>query len=147
MSVDADVDVQLGSLHLQAELSVAPGELLALLGPNGAGKSTMLRAIAGLVPVDAGRITIDELVVDDPAAAVFVEPEHRPIGVVFQDYLLFEHMSVLENVAYGLRARRTPKLEARRVAGEWIERVGLGEYASERPRALSGGQAQRAALA
>ena len=147
MSVDANVDVQLGSLHLEAELSVAPGELLALLGPNGAGKSTMLRAMAGLVPVDAGRITIDELVVDDPAAAVFVEPEHRPIGVVFQDYLLFEHMSVLENVAYGLRARRTPKIEARRGAGEGIEGVGLGEYASERPRALSGGQAQRAALA
>ena len=92
---------------------------LALLGPNGAGKSTVLRCLAGLSPITAGRIAIDDIVVDEPATHSFVEPEHRSIGVVFQNYLLFEHMTVLENVAYGLRARRQPKATAHRVAREW----------------------------
>jgi molybdate transport system ATP-binding protein len=147
MTLDATIALRLGTLDLDVSLTVAPGEVLALLGPNGAGKSTILRALAGLVPIDAGRIAVDGVVVDDPAADVFVEPEHRPIGVVFQDYLLFDHMTVLENVAYGLRARGTPAREARARAMEWLERVGLAAYARERPRALSGGQAQRAALA
>jgi molybdate transport system ATP-binding protein len=147
MTLDAAIALRLGSLDLDVSLHVAAGEVLALLGPNGAGKSTVLRALAGLVPLDGGQITIDDAVVDDPAADVFVEPEDRSIGVVFQDYLLFDHMSVLENVAYGLRARRTPKREARARAAEWLARVGLADYAAERPRALSGGQAQRAALA
>jgi molybdate transport system ATP-binding protein len=147
MTLDAAVAVQLGTLDLDVSVGVAPGDVLALLGPNGAGKSTILRALAGLVPLDHGHISIDGTVVDEPAADVFVEPEHRPIGVVFQDYLLFDHMSVLENVAYGLRARRTPKREARARAAEWLDRVGLAGYAQQRPHALSGGQAQRAALA
>jgi len=146
MSVAAQVRVQLGSLDLDAAIDIAPGELVAVLGPNGAGKSTLLRSLAGLQPIDAGRIAIDATVVDD-GDAVFVEPERRPIGVVFQQYLLFEHMSVLENVAFGLRARGTARADARRTAGEWLERVGLSEYASQRPPALSGGQAQRVALA
>jgi molybdate transport system ATP-binding protein len=147
MTLDATIALRLGTLDLDVALAVAPGEVLALLGPNGAGKSTIMRALAGLVALDAGRITLDGTVVDDPAADVFVEPEHRPIGVVFQDYLLFDHMTVLENVAYGLRARRTPRRDARTRAAEWLDRVGLADYATQRPRALSGGQAQRAALA
>jgi molybdate transport system ATP-binding protein len=147
VSLEADITLTLGTLDLRAELDVRPGELLALLGPNGAGKSTVLRCLAGLAPIESGRIVIDGDVVDDPAADVFVEPEQRQVGVVFQSYLLFEHMSVLENVAYGLRARRTARAEARRVAFGWLERVGLAEYADQRPRVLSGGQAQRAALA
>lgn len=147
MTLSAAFALQLGTLDLQAELEVKPGELLALLGPNGAGKSTLLRCLGGLAPIDTGRITIDDVVVDEPTADTFVEPENRPIGFVFQNYLLFEHMSVLENVAYGLRARRIPKADARRTAREWVERVGLAEYADQRPRSLSGGQAQRAALA
>ena len=146
MSVAAEVQLRLGSLHLDVSIDIAPGEVVAVLGPNGAGKSTLLRALAGLQPIDAGRIAIDATVVDD-SDAVFVEPERRPIGVVFQQYLLFEHMSVLENVAFGLRARGTAKADARRVAAEWLDRVGLSDYASQRPRALSGGQAQRVALA
>jgi molybdate transport system ATP-binding protein len=147
MTLDASLGLRLGTLDLDVSFTVAPGEVLAVLGPNGAGKSTILRALAGLVAIDRGRVAIDDVVCDDPTADVFVEPEQRPIGVVFQDYLLFDHMSVLENVAYGLRARRTPKRVARASAAEWLDRVGLAEYAAERPRALSGGQAQRAALA
>ncbi len=147
MTLSAQVALRLGTLELDVDLDVKPGELLALLGPNGAGKSTLLRCLAGLAPIDSGRIALDDVVVDDPVADTFVEPEDRPIGFVFQNYLLFEHMSVLENVAFGLRAQKTPKVDARRTAYIWLERVGLAEYADQRPRTLSGGQAQRAALA
>lgn len=145
--LSAQIGLQLGTLDLQIDIDVKPGELLALLGPNGAGKSTVLRCLAGLTPIDSGSIVIDNTVVDDPTTDTLIEPEDRPIGFVFQNYLLFDHMSVLENVAYGLRARKTPKTEARRTARDWLERVGLTQYADQRPRALSGGQAQRAALA
>ncbi len=147
MSVSASIQLQVGTLDLRAELDVKAGELVALLGPNGSGKTTILRCLAGLTPIDRGHISIDEIVVDDPGTDTFVEPEQRSVGFVFQDYLLFDHLTVLENVAYGLRARKTPKSEARRIARQWVDRVGLGEYAAQRPRALSGGQAQRAALA
>ena len=147
MTLSAQIGLQLGTLDLRADLEVQQGELLALLGPNGAGKSTVLRCLAGLAPIDDGRITLDDAVVDDPVADIFIEPERRPVGFVFQNYLLFDHMSVLENVAYGLRARKVPKPDARRTAREWLDRVGLTDYADARPGSLSGGQAQRAALA
>ena len=97
--------LQLGSLELDVELSASDGETVAILGPNGAGKTTLLRALAGLIALDRGRIELDGVVLDD-GARVFVQPERRPIGVVFQDYLLFPHLSVLENVAFGLRSPR-----------------------------------------
>ncbi len=147
MTLDALIGVQLGNLALDVELTVKPGELLAILGPNGSGKSTVLRTLAGLLPIDSGRIAVDDTVLDDPADDVFVAPDRRPIGMVFQDYLLFAHLSALDNVAFGLRARGMPKATARRVAGEWLERVGLADHAGHKPRALSGGQAQRVALA
>jgi molybdate transport system ATP-binding protein len=147
MSLDASISLQLGTLDLDVGLTVEPGEVVAILGPNGSGKSTILRALAGLLPIDHGRIGIDDLTLDAPGENVFVAAEKRPIGVVFQDYLLFAHLTALENVAFGLRARGVPKAEARRVAGEWLERVGLSDHSSHRPRALSGGQAQRVALA
>ena len=143
----ATMRLTLGSLSLDASLTVQPGELLALLGPNGAGKSTILRCLAGLVALDDGRIVIDDVVLDDPSAAMFVEPEDRRVGVVFQDYLLFGNMTVVDNVAFGLRARGIAKGEALAAAEAWIERFGLSQYASQRPAALSGGQAQRVALA
>ncbi len=147
MTLDARIGLRLGSLDLQVELAAHPGEVVALLGPNGAGKSTVLRCLAGLEPVDSGRVSIDGVVVDDPAADVFVEPEDRPIGFVFQDYVLFDHLTVLENVAYGMRARGVAKADARQRALEWLERFDLATYSRQRPGALSGGQAQRVALA
>lgn len=145
--LESHLQLQLGALDLDVELAVAPGELVALLGPNGAGKTTVLRCLAGLTPLDGGRITVDGAVLDDPAAGVLVGPEQRPVGFVFQSYLLFDRMSVTENVAYGLRARGRPKGEARQVARAWLDRLGLAELAERRPGTLSGGQAQRVALA
>ena len=147
MSLDAAIKVDLGTFHVDVELRVERGEMLAILGPNGAGKTTVLRALAGLVPIKRGRITVDGLVVDDPAAGTFVPVERRPIGVVFQDYLLFAHLSATENVAFGLRARGMPRGEARQRAGQWLERIGLATHAGHRPGTLSGGQSQRVALA
>jgi molybdate transport system ATP-binding protein len=147
MSLRAELGLNLGQLDLEVELGVATGELVVLLGPNGAGKTTLLRALAGLVPLARGRVALDGTVLDDPAAGAHVPTERRPIGFVFQDYLLFPHLSALENVAFGLRARGLGRVEARRRAEAWLDRVGLAEHAGSRPRALSGGQAQRVALA
>jgi molybdate transport system ATP-binding protein len=147
VTLAARIGLRLGTLDLQVEFELAAGEVVALVGPNGAGKSTVLRCLAGLVALDEGRIELDGTVVDDPAGDVFVEPEHRPIGFVFQDYVLFDHLSVLENIAYGLRARGVAKADARTRAGKWLDRLGLADYGSQRPAALSGGQAQRVALA
>ena len=147
MTLHAAVGVDLGSFALDVEIHVEPGEVLAVLGPNGSGKTTMLRAIAGLVPIERGAIRIDDTVLDDPVGAVFVAPERRPVGVVFQQYLLFDHLTALDNVAFGLRARGTARTEARRRAHDWLDRVGLAGHAHARPRELSGGQAQRVALA
>jgi molybdate transport system ATP-binding protein len=147
VSLEARVELILGQLHLDVDLAVASGELVVLLGPNGAGKTTLLRALAGLVPLDRGRVVLDGRVLEDAEGGEWVATEHRPIGFVFQDYLLFPHLSALENVAFGLRARGLTKVEARRRAAAWLERVGLAAHAASRPRALSGGQAQRVALA
>lgn len=146
MSLSADVQLRRGTLDLSVDIEVRSGEVLALLGPNGAGKSTLLRCLAGLAAVDAGRIMIDSNVVDDPVVAAFVEPEDRSVGFVFQNYVLFEHMTIVENVAFGLRASGTPKAQALATAHDWLKRVGLAELAAVRPKALSGGQAQRVAL-
>jgi molybdate transport system ATP-binding protein len=147
VSLQARVGLTIGRLRLDAELAVATGELVVLLGPNGAGKTTLLRALAGLQPLDRGRVVLDGVVLDDAEAGDHLPTERRPIGFVFQDYLLFPHLSALENVAFGLRARGLTRAEARRRAAGWLERVGLAEHAGSRPGALSGGQAQRVALA
>jgi len=143
----AQVAVRLGTLDLDVSIEAAPGEIVAVLGPNGAGKSTFLRAVAGLVPLHRGRVELDDVVLEDVARRIHLPPERRPIGVVFQDYLLFPHLSALENVAFGLRARGVGASEARARAGSWLDRLGLSEHADAKPRALSGGQSQRVALA
>jgi molybdate transport system ATP-binding protein len=145
--LDAAIEVHLGDFHLDIDLQVDDGEVVALLGPNGAGKTTVLRAIAGLQPLDAGRIRLDGATLDDPATDTFVPTEQRPIGVVFQDYLLFPRLTALDNVAFGLRSRGLDKARARARARAWLERFKLGDFASAKPRTLSGGQAQRVALA
>ncbi|MDQ2912964.1 MAG: ABC transporter ATP-binding protein [Chloroflexota bacterium] len=143
----ADVALRLGSLALEAQVEVVPGEIVAVLGPNGAGKTTLLRALAGLARIDRGSVTLDGAVFDDVARGTHLPPEKRPIGVVFQDYLLFPHLSALDNVAFGLRARGAGAADARRKATGWLERFGLEKEIHAMPRALSGGQAQRVALA
>ena len=145
--LEAKVALRLGALDLDVEVRATPGEVVAVLGPNAAGKTTLLRALAGLVPLGRGSVTLDGAIFDDVARGIHVPPERRPIGVVFQDYLLFPHLTALENVAFGLRARGTHGRDARDRATSWLERLGVGQTAQSRPAALSGGQAQRVALA
>jgi molybdate transport system ATP-binding protein len=145
--LDAELLVRRDGFTLDLALSVAGGEVVALLGPNGAGKTTALRALAGLVPLDRGWTRIGGEVAEDAEARVRTAPERRQVGVVFQDYLLFPHLSARENVAFGLRARGVDRTSARARADAALARVGLAEHADKRPRALSGGQAQRVALA
>ncbi len=123
------------------DLSVREGELLSLLGPSGCGKTTTLNLIAGFVAPTAGRVLIDD---QDVTAR---PPHERGLGVVFQSYALFPHLSVFENVAFGLRERRVSEAEIRRRVGEALALVRLGEEGARRPRQLSGGMQQRAALA
>jgi molybdate transport system ATP-binding protein len=137
----------IGALRLDLEIAAGRDETVAVLGPNGAGKSTLFRCLCGLLPIDEGRISLDGEVLDDPAAGVYVAPERRPVAVVFQDHLLFPHMTAVDNVAFGLRARGVSKAAARAAAEAWIARVGLSDHAHHRPSALSGGQSQRIALA
>jgi molybdate transport system ATP-binding protein len=145
--LDARVVVRQGAFTLDVAITAEPGQVLGVLGPNGAGKSTLLRGLAGLAPLTEGHVRLGERVLDDTAQGIRTAAEHREIGVVFQDYLLFPHLSALDNVAYGLRARGRRRAAARREAAGWIDRVGLADHARHRPRQLSGGQAQRVALA
>jgi molybdate transport system ATP-binding protein len=121
----------------QLELSLEVGSTVALVGPSGAGKSTVLNTIAGLVKPAAGRISCDEEIWFDAGGGVFVRPEDRRVGLVFQDYALFPHLTVRQNIEY---ARRHP-------ADEYLERFQIGHLQDARPGALSGGERQRVALA
>ena len=145
--LEFDATVRRGSFSLTVAFTVPPGQVLAVLGPNGAGKTTLLRALAGLTPVAEGRVTLGGQVVDDATAGTFVEAARRPTGYVFQDYRLFPHLSVADNVAFSPRARGQGKQAARSAAGYWLDRLGLGGLADRKPSQLSGGQAQRVALA
>ncbi|MDK1344421.1 ABC transporter ATP-binding protein [Streptomyces sp. 378] len=139
--LDARLVVDRGGFRLDVPLTVAPGEVVALLGPNGAGKTTALRALAGLTPLTGGHLRLEGTELDR------TPPEARPVGVVFQDYLLFPHLTALDNVAFGPRCQGATKAEARARAAEWLDRMGLAAHTGAKPRRLSGGQAQRVALA
>ncbi len=132
------------ALH-DVDLTIRSGELIALLGPSGSGKTTLLRALAGLVPVDGGRILFDR------RDATALSLRERRVGFVFQHYALFKHLDVYENVAFGLRSRprreRPPEAEISRRVMALLERVQLAELARRLPEQLSGGQRQRVALA
>ncbi len=147
MTLRAEVGVTVGDFSEHVALDIGDGEVVAVLGPNGSGKSTLLRALAGIQPLRTGRIELDGEVLDDPATGTLVPPERRPCGVVFQDYLLFPHLSAQANVAFGLRNRGAGRADAASRALEWLDRLGVAGQASTKPGRLSGGQAQRVALA
>jgi spermidine/putrescine transport system ATP-binding protein len=123
------------------DLDIAPGEFLTLLGPSGCGKTTLLRIIAGLDHADAGTVEIAGVDAAD------LPPQKRPVNTVFQNYALFPHLSVRENVAFGLRSRKVPEAEVASRVGEVLELVRIAELGERRPETLSGGQKQRVALA
>lgn len=147
MSLTADVEVRLGEFHEDLHLDVEDGDVVAILGPNGSGKTTLLRALAGVRPLTGGRIVLDGQVLDDPADGILVPPEQRSCGLVFQEHLLFPHLDVLANVAFGPRRRGASRPEATAVALDWLGRLGVAGCARQRPHRLSGGQSQRIALA
>ncbi|MGQ0673417.1 MAG: ABC transporter ATP-binding protein [Hyphomicrobium sp.] len=124
-------------------LDIAPGEVVCLLGPSGCGKTTLLRIAAGIEKPSSGRVLINEHEVAGPQR--FVPPEQRGVGLMFQDFALFPHLSIADNVAFGLKS--LPRAEARREALAMLVRVGLERYADAYPHILSGGQQQRVALA
>ncbi len=126
-------------------LGLAQGQIGVLIGPSGCGKTTLLRAVAGLEPLADGRVSVAGQVVSDAARGLHLPPERRRIGMVFQDYALFPHLSVAANVAFGLRA--LPRAEAEARVAEMLELVGLAHAARRLPHQLSGGQQQRIALA
>ncbi len=125
------------------DLAVGHAEIVCLLGPSGCGKTTVLRVAAGLEEIQSGRVVIDGREVARPGASL--PPEARGVGLVFQDYALFPHLTVAGNVAFGLRA--SPPPERRAAAIEMLERVGMASHAGRYPHALSGGEQQRVALA
>jgi molybdate transport system ATP-binding protein len=146
VNLDVAVRVQREGLTLDVDLHIAD-ETVAIVGPNGAGKTTLLHAIAGLVGPDRGLISLGGRVLVDTQAQVFVPPHERDVGLAFQDQALFPHRSALDNVAYGLRVRGIARAAARRTAGEWLEQFGVAARAQAKPATLSGGEAQRVAVA
>ncbi len=145
MTLDAQFVVRRLAHTTTIELAASPGEVVGLIGANGAGKSTTLRALAGLLPVDDGTISVDGAVLS--SRFVHVPAHERSVGFVFQDHLLFPHLSALDNVAFGPRSTGSSRGESRTRALAWLERLEIADLAHRRPRQLSGGQAQRVAIA
>ncbi|MCA0300789.1 MAG: ABC transporter ATP-binding protein [Proteobacteria bacterium] len=144
VSIDIrDVNLSYGATRVlkDVDLSIRPGELFAFLGPSGCGKTTLLRLIAGFAQAQTGQVLLDG---NDVAG---LPPWQRDVGMVFQSYALWPHMTVAQNVAFGLEERRRPRAEIERRVAEALALVGLEDYAGRRPAQLSGGQQQRVALA
>jgi iron(III) transport system ATP-binding protein len=131
----------------RVNLAVEQGEFVTLLGPSGCGKTTTLRMVAGLETNDEGLITIGERLVNDPRRGLFVTPERRDLGMVFQSYAIWPHMTVFQNVAYPLQVRRRPRAEIRERVLRTLKMVEMEAYAERPAPALSGGQQQRVAIA
>ncbi|MCU1473676.1 ABC transporter ATP-binding protein [Amnibacterium sp.] len=144
-ALEARLGVRRGAFELDAELVLAPGTVLAVVGRNGAGKSTALATLAGITPLSGGRIVLDGVLLDDGGRG-FEPPERRPVGLVLQQPALFPHLTVLDNVAFGLRAAGAGRADAREQAQHALEDQGLGDFTDRRPSQVSGGQAARIAL-
>lgn len=145
MSVQADFTVRRHDFLLDVHFDLPPGSTTAIVGPNGSGKTTVLRALAGLVPISTGTIQMHGRIVDDTRSR-FVPPAARQAGYLPQHYGLFPHMTVLDNVAFGLRAQGASRRSARQAAGQLLARAHLEDLSGRKPATLSGGQTQRVAL-
>jgi molybdate transport system ATP-binding protein len=146
-TLHVDAEARRDRFMLRATLDLPPGQVLGVVGPNAAGKTTLLRVIAGLTPVSTGSIRLGDEVLDDAGSDTFVPVEQRRVSFVFQDYRLFPHLSVADNVAFPLRNQGVKRAQARTAIAPWLDRLDLADLAQRRPHQLSGGQAQRVALA
>lgn len=147
MTLDTRFTLSRGTFTLDINLVFNEGEVVAIMGPNGSGKSTFLHAIAGLLPVTSGTLALNGETFDDAEADTFVDPTQRNVGIVFQGGLLFETMTILENIIFGLRARKIKRTEATTQAQPLINQFALTDLLERQPRELSGGQAQQVAIA
>jgi molybdate transport system ATP-binding protein len=145
--LNAFLDTHLNTFHLDVNFSAGTGKTTVLLGESGAGKSTVLRLLAGLLHPERGHISLEGFTYFDSERHVVIPSQERPFGYVFQDYMLFPHLSVYENVAFGLRAQHVPHKLVRQHVCEALEQVHLAGYDQRRPAQLSGGQQQRVAIA
>ncbi len=143
----AVLDTHLNTFHLDINFSAGKGKTTVLLGESGAGKSTVLRLLAGLLHPECGHISLQGNTYFDSERHIAIPPQERPFGYVFQDYMLFPHLTTFENVAFGLRAQHLPRKVVRQRVGEALEQVHLAGYDQRRPAQLSGGQQQRVAIA
>ena len=147
MSLRADIGLERGGFSLELRLDVEPGRTVVLLGPNGSGKSTLVEALAGLLPIERGEIVLDGRVLERPEQGIRVRAQERPVGVMFQGLWLFPHLSVQDNVAYGLYAGGSGRRQARAEVRGLLESLDLLALAERPASELSGGEAQRVALA
>ena len=141
MPLDVAITLRRDAFTVEVAFSADDGETVALLGPNGAGKSTVVEALAGLIPLTSGHVLVDGVAIED------LPPERRPVGIAFQDAMLFPHLSALENVAFPLRARGARAEPARAAARALLAELAPSVQPGARPAALSGGERQRVALA
>lgn len=144
--LDATIHKKLRDFSLNITISARPGEILVLMGENGAGKSTALNSISGLVCPDTGTVRLDHSVLFDSGSGVDVPVENRHIGYVFQNSVVFPHLSVRDNIAFGLRAMHKPPAVIKERAGHWMKAMDIEDLADVRAGNLSGGQKQRVAL-
>jgi len=143
----AVLNTHLKTFHLDIEFSAGKGKTTVLLGESGAGKSTVLRLLAGLLHPERGHISLEGKTYFDSERHIIIPPQERPFGYVFQDYVLFPHLTTFENVAFGLRAQHISRRVVRERVGEALEQVHLSGYDQRTPAQLSGGQQQRVAIA
>jgi molybdate transport system ATP-binding protein len=147
VKLSAHGSAQIGAMRIAIDLNVHAGEVVGVVGPNGAGKTSWLRCIAGFISLNSGSIVYDDSVWDDPSTSRWKAPEHRRIGMVFQQPALFGHLSVRENIAFPMRARGRSSLQIEEKVDDYLGRFQLAKYGDVRPSQLSGGEQQRVAVA